>query len=183
MQEMGDLESLVKIIAIIVGAVWAVYRFGLFRERHSKIEFTLDFHQLGLQDNKIVGEVVAILENKGKVRHRINAKEFVLTIRTLRSNSKIELCSDTEEKEIDIKQLNFPYKIISNEPFVQSYEETYIDSEVKQNYSYPISFESDVTFILVKARFNLINQKDDFQTAQKVFKITKETAENPIKTE
>ncbi len=65
-------------IGVLVGGGWALWRFVLEREGKPKIQFDLDLNILGKQGNKFLVEVIAIVENKGRVRHWLKDFRFDL---------------------------------------------------------------------------------------------------------
>ena len=69
----GAIDLVFKCVAIIVGAVWILFKFIRTRENHPKIELTVDLRVIGRHQDKIIIEVIIDLLNKGLVRHYINS--------------------------------------------------------------------------------------------------------------
>jgi hypothetical protein len=69
-------------VAILIGGIWTFWRFVLNGEGKPKIQFDIDLRIVGRQDSKIIIEAIAIVHNKGKVRHYI--KKFFLDILILK---------------------------------------------------------------------------------------------------
>ncbi len=72
------LQSILTSIAIIIGGGWTCWRFILQREGHSKIQFNVDLRIVGVHKDKLIAEVIAIVENKGLVRQYVNDFRFNL---------------------------------------------------------------------------------------------------------
>lgn len=62
------ISNLVTALAVIAGGGWALWRFGIQREAHAKIEFGLQLNVLGRQGGSLLVEVIANVTNKGLVR-------------------------------------------------------------------------------------------------------------------
>lgn len=65
----GSIESLATVVALGIGGYWTYRRFIRQRENCPFIEFTVDVHFVGRQGGKWIVELIAYLENKGKVQH------------------------------------------------------------------------------------------------------------------
>ena len=85
-------------IAILIGGGWAFWRFIIQRERHPKIEFTLDLHVLGNYDNTVLVELIAIVENKGLVRHSF--KDFHFDLLYLPKGGQLESGKREANKQV-----------------------------------------------------------------------------------
>src|SRR5882762_5229613 len=72
------LTNVLTSIAILVGGGWTFWRFVLLRERFPKIEFNVDLNVVGVQDDKYIVEVIAVVENKGLVRQYLRELRFDL---------------------------------------------------------------------------------------------------------
>jgi hypothetical protein len=63
----GAIESIATLAALIVGGYWTYTRFIKQRENFAFIEFTVDINFIGKQNAWWIVELIAYLENKGKV--------------------------------------------------------------------------------------------------------------------
>jgi hypothetical protein len=171
-----NAESILTCLAILIGGGWTFWKFVLQREDHPKIQFDIDINYITIQDQKIVFEVLIIIENKGLVRHEIDPEDFTLRIRYITNQDKIQ---DGLEKYN--YQTKFPHlhlvdehdKNLKRSIVPKSWENTFIDPGVKQKYSYITSLPDNTTGILVKSKFNYSRSKLDFHGAQKAFAINK----------
>src|SRR6185369_11572056 len=80
-------KNVLTCLAITVGGVWTFWRFILNGDGKPKIQFDIDLRVVGRQDSKILTEAMAIVHNKGQVRHII--KNFFLDILILKKNEPI----------------------------------------------------------------------------------------------
>lgn len=75
---MAGLQSIVTAMALIIGGIWAIWRFRRQREAHPHVEFTADIIFVDEWRDWWIVELISHLENKGKVQHRIENFEFDL---------------------------------------------------------------------------------------------------------
>lgn len=71
-------QSLVTGAAIIFGGIWAYTRYVRQEENNAFIEFSADLNFIGKQADWWIVEILASIENKGKVQHRMSEFEFEL---------------------------------------------------------------------------------------------------------
>src|SRR4051812_29692719 len=92
---LADADSLFKIInsvvstaAIIIGGFWVYYKFISQGENNVKVDMTLcvEFHHK--TEKYWIAELIAYVENKGKVQHKITSFEFQLW--SLNSTDSVE---------------------------------------------------------------------------------------------
>ncbi|MCY1663356.1 hypothetical protein [Chryseobacterium sp. SL1] len=171
------IEAAFTSIAIIIGGGWTFWRFVLHREDHPKIQFDIDINFISLQNEQILFEVLLIIENKGLVRHKIDAKTFTLKMRYLTKDDVII----QGNKEINY-QINFPHlhailedgKInteISRKIVPEKWDNTFVDPGIIQKYSYIAALPQNTQCILVTSRFKYSDAKSDYHCAQKVFNV------------
>jgi hypothetical protein len=161
------IKDVVTTVAVIVGGWWAYKRFVRQRDAHPRCSFTLDVRFIGIQDGRLILEVVATLQNQGLVRHRCS--DFTFNIRYLLPDDKIE----SGDKKIN-HQTRFPHSTKDDEklehkklvPF-----RPFIDPGVVQNFTYVSSVPASATFILVYSEFDYVGTDSATHSAQKVFRV------------
>jgi hypothetical protein len=158
------LQAIVTTLAIIIGGVWAYWIFFRRREHHLRIEFTVDLSVVGIQDEKYILEVIAHIENKGLVRHKIHNFEF--SVRYL--NATDDIVNGVNEKNL---QVRMPHDIENRGLIPASWGYTFIEPNVRQAYSYITSVPQSANFALVRAKFKYEDREQDFHTAQKLFNL------------
>ncbi|SHI93845.1 hypothetical protein SAMN02745146_1969 [Hymenobacter daecheongensis DSM 21074] len=150
--------------AILVAAIWTIFRFGIFRERFAKIEFNLDCRYIGQTEENHIIELIAVIENKGLVRQ--NIKEWTFDLLVFKKGDKI----DETESSINY-QVKFFDKKISKRPWVPTiWYTTFIDAGTKQVYTYLTSVPNETKFITIYSRFIYPNT-DDFHSSQRTFEL------------
>jgi hypothetical protein len=159
------INSLVSAIAILFGGIWVLYRFGLHREAHPRIEFDLELRYLGSHKSGTHVEVAAVLTNRGQVRHWIN--QYSLDLRVLKSGDPVvaggpDLLCQTE----------FPHQLLDNQSLVsRSMDATFVDPGITQHYTFVTSVPADTVLVLVSARFSYRDSQSEFHTAQRAWNL------------
>jgi hypothetical protein len=162
------VKNILTSIAILVGGGWTFWRFVLQREGNSKIQFNVDLKVIGVHKDKFIVEVIAMVENKGLVRHYVNDFRFDL----LYLSDKQDIVEGDESIN---KQVLFE-KIVSKRYWIPpDWYYSFIDAGVTQNYTYTTFLPIESKYALVFAQFKYPDRKSDFHTSQKTFAIQKPT--------
>ena len=142
METLKLIESIITIIGITVGGGWAFWKFVVHREAHPRIEFSVDIHFIGKQQDEWIVEVLGLLENKGTVPHKMTHLKFDL--KYLKASDTLEENADYGG-QIDVKHL---LKEGSWLPFVQDvYARLYPGISMRYNYIYRIP--ADASYVLI----------------------------------
>src|ERR1041384_5106939 len=115
-------------VALLVAAAWASFKFVRQRENHPLIDFSADivFHKkLG---NWWVVELVAFIENKGKVQHRI--RDFDFDLASLSASDQVITSEEFGG------QVYFPTVISKGSFRPKKYGEFFVEPGLKNKYSY-----------------------------------------------
>ena len=64
------LPAYVQALAVVTAGVWAYWKFIYQRQKDPASDVDLDLRFVGIQDQKWIIEVTALLENKSLVQHR-----------------------------------------------------------------------------------------------------------------
>lgn len=190
------IESILKSLAIIIGAIWVYIKFIRTRESHPRIQFDLSLRIIGRQKGKILIEVIGILENKGQVRHVVN--NFAFDILILSKDKEIIRGDKRINYQVLFEKYHGSGNGISNNRIVWIPEEWYgsfVDPGVKQEYTYLSEVPDNTTFISIYSQFYFVetsklmkwifrllrmNIAEDFQTCQKTFSVEKLEKQNSI---
>lgn len=145
------IESSATTIAIIAGGIWAYFRFKRQRENHALIDFNVDivFHAK-IKDWWIV-ELIAYVENKGKVQHKIELFDFELA--SLNSIDGIEV--DKAHRE----QLLFPNIVRHNSFKPKKFKYFFIAPGLKNSYSYVTQVPANAEVLLLHSWFDYLDGK------------------------
>jgi hypothetical protein len=142
------IESVSKVIALTVGGYWTYTRFIRQRDDYAFIEFTVDLNFVGKQDGKWIVELIAYLENKGKVQHTFSDLAFDL-----------EALYDTDgviPNERYGGQAYFPHQL-AKRPWIPP-GKYFIEPGLKAKYSYVAQVPQEATFLMLHGRFTYENQ-------------------------
>jgi hypothetical protein len=148
------LESFVKITAIIVGSIWAYWKFVIQREHEPATDLDIDVQFVGEQDNKRIIEITVLLENKSQVR--VKYEDFRVVARYLLDGDKVE---DGERR---IKyQLNFPRTIDQRIGGEKRYFSNvdYMNPKQVFRHRHITYIPVDASFLWVQTKFNSVFKK------------------------
>src|SRR5262245_46623738 len=159
----GGIKDCITAAGVLVGGAWALWRFVLRRERHPKIQFDLDLSIVSREHDHLVVEVVAVVENKGLVRHW--CRDFKFDLLYLPAGAPI-----VEGDEINGQALFEP--IFKERYWIPpDWLSTFIDAGVVQRYTYLAKAPKDASILFVFAKFKYPDSESEFHTAQKAFSI------------
>ncbi|MHC1777561.1 MAG: hypothetical protein AB9834_19340 [Lentimicrobium sp.] len=146
-----SIESVVTIAAIIVGGYWTYRRFIRQREDFALIDFSVDieFHAK-IKDWWIV-EIIAYIENKGKVQHKIELFDFKLE--SINSTDNID---DDEEHR---NQVLFPNIIAENSFKSKDAGYFFIEPGLKNKYSHVAKVPANAEVLLLHSWFDYLDGK------------------------
>ena len=153
-------SNFVTAFGIVVGGGWALWKFGIQRKAHPKIEFDLELNILGKQTESLIVEVIAKVTNKGLVRHWL--RDFSFDLLYLPKDQPIQL----GDERINMQVLFTP--VFKKRYWIPStWLETFIDPGICQRYTYVASAPANAVYLLVFAQFKYPDSKSAFHTAQK----------------
>ncbi len=156
------IQAFATAIAVIVGGGWAFWRFLLQREGHSRIEFNVELDVLGQCGSETLADVVAVITNRGSVRHWI--KDFHFDALYLGKDGPLAEREGTGHVAFR--------KLIARRHWVSpEWEGTFIDPGVTQRYTYVTHFPPSAAYVLIYAKFNYPDDESAFHTAQRTFKV------------
>ena len=149
-------------LAVVVGGGWALWKFVIRREARAKIQFSLDLNILGRLDDKWIVEAVAIVENKGLVRHNVSAFRFDLHY--LPDGAKVI------EGDMRINHQVLFQPVVKKRYWIPpDWMGSFVDPGVTQRYTYVTWLPADAALALLYAQFKYPGAESEFHTAQKVF--------------
>ncbi|SRR6266404_2613870 len=154
----GAIESVVKVAALGIGGYWAYSRFVRQREKYAFIEFTVNLLFIGKQEGWWIVEVIADIQNKGKVQHRI-------------SNFNFDLAAIFQEDKMETSeeyggQVFFPHQVAKGSWLPAKFNHFFIDPGTKAHYSYIARIPEAASFAILHGWFDYTDQKAS-HTAEK----------------
>lgn len=141
------IEASVTSLAIIIGGIWALVKFKIFRENKALIDFTVN-----LVFHKSIGgwwivELVAYIENKGKVQHKI--QEFDFEVSSLNSQDQVNISEEFGG------QVYFPNLIKKGSFLPKKNRYFFIEPGLKNKYSYITKVPDNAELVIMHSWFNL----------------------------
>jgi hypothetical protein len=142
---MAAWESVITIIAIIVGGGWAIARFWREREGAPRIQFDVRMKVLGNTGAQLLLEVLAVLENTGKIRHRIERLTFSLSY--LVTGDPIAHAGQTSA-------VPFPHNGGTGSWLGDKWLYTFVEPGVRQSYTVVWTIPSAAVYVHLSGRFD-----------------------------
>jgi hypothetical protein len=165
------IASVATTIALLIAAAWAYFRFVRQRENYPFIDFTVDmaFHK------KIgkwwIVELIAFIENKGKVQHKLEIFKFDLF--SLNESDEITTSEDIGG------QVYFPNKLAESSFLPKESKYFFIEPGSKNKYSYVTRIPVNAEIVILHSWFNYLDGKH-WHTAEATFKVPKQEKEETI---
>lgn len=156
-----DFISIINTCLIIVAAIFTYFRY--FREgtHKQRIEFDIDYTDLGTRYNERIIEVGILAENKGNVEHRF--KQISLNVRGIKNDQPLK------EFERYKPRLKFPEDLHNIKIISEDVGYYFIRPKVKQRFPVVLKISSDISHLLLKADFYY--KSGNFHTAERAFTI------------
>jgi hypothetical protein len=161
--------------------IWALNKYILRREAWPKIQFGVELKVLGEADGKFIVEAVAVVENKGLVRHAVSDFTFnlrylrkgdrvidgteesngqVLFIRHIQARPWIPGSSDPRTNGIKVNQTAGP-----EIPQTTMKDYTFVDPGVVQRYTHVTQLPGETEYALLSSRFEYSDAASDYHSA------------------
>ena len=155
--------EIIKVSLVVIAALFTYYKF--FREgtHNQRIEFDIDFLNLGLKNTERIIEIGALAENKGNVEQKFNSMR--LRVRGIDDQSELIELKD------HMPRLSFP--VGSNnkwEMIPRKYKYFFVRPKVKQRFPIVIKIPLDWTHIQVKITFRYKGTRD-IHVSERAFQI------------
>ena len=139
------IQSIMTCVGIFVGGLWVLYLYLTQRENQPRIEFSADiiFHKK-IGDWWIV-ELLAYVENKGKIQHKLYNLDFEL--------SSIEVNDEVNLAPTYNNQVHFPTEIVKGSYLGKGIEYFFIEPGVKSKYSYIARVSAKAEAVIFHTKF------------------------------
>ena len=158
-------QAFVTIVSIIAAGIWAFRRYVVQQERYPNLNFTADINIIGKQGQETLVELIATVENKGKVQHKMNNITFELN--ALFANEP--LVPDQRWRG----QINFPHDIARGFllPVLSADKKYFIDPGTTAKYSYISKLPVEAKYAVMHCSFNYSKRRKSAHTAEKTVAI------------
>lgn len=132
-------------LAIITGGVWALYRFGLFRERFPSMEIVNGITLIGENSIEYLLELYCVVENKGKVRKWLTPFQFDL----------LELGNDNPfETDPELNgEVKFNKRLKKTFWVLPTWHIPFVDGQSKKKFHYLLAIPKTVKYLSLYTKF------------------------------
>ena len=163
--------SVLQTLGIIIGAVWAWYRFRVEKPTHPRIEFDVEAQFLGPQANSYLATFTIIAANKGNVEHKFRRIE--IEILGLRQEEALVTLNDKQQR------IQFPVEFVKLENLIPEKMKYYfVRPNVHQKIHYYTAIPDNIRFVRVFLSFRYEKSKDT-HTAERIFEINPTKGNHP----
>lgn len=150
---LGDLkdlalivQSLVTATALIIGGIWAYRRYVVEENRFPHLETSAEIDFVGLHGDYWIVELRAVLNNKGKVQHKI--EKFGFDLKALFSGDSVNASSEWGG------QIGFPHEIAKGSLLPESFAYFAIGPGVTAKYSFVTCVPKHATHVILHCWFD-----------------------------
>jgi hypothetical protein len=157
------VESVVKTAAIVFAGGWAFWRYVYQGEFKRRVQFDVDVTFVAEQDDIWHVELVALVDNKGLVTHRI--ADFGFKLRSIYPEDPIE-----EAGQRVNFQTNFPHKLKEGTWLPSRRGNTFVRPGICTRYTYVTTVPGRAIAVVLTGRFRY-PEKDSYHTAVKLLKV------------
>ncbi len=153
-----EIKNIVETLAILTGAIWALYHFGLFRERFPSMEIINGINYVGENSDEYLLELYCVVENKGKVRKWIAPLDFELL--HLSASNKFERNKELNwQIQMDSLLTTHNYPIGKRYWVSPDWHIPFVDGESKKRFHYLTAIPKTSDFLSLYTRFIDFNSK------------------------
>lgn len=157
----ATIQSVVTVLSIFAGAIWAYFRYIREEEKYSHIEFSADINIIGEQADKRIIELIATVENKGRRPHKLS--NLSIDLNALYQGNPVILSEEWRN------QVDFPNEIMKGW-FLREGGEFFIGPGVKAKYSYVTCVPQKATFLIFHTSLKYLDRKA-YHTAEKTISL------------
>ncbi len=150
-----------QLLLLVVGAVWAYYRFWREGSHRRRVEFRIDCVFFGPQQDQYLAEFKLHAVNKGLVVHRFPSIE--LRVRGIKASDEISFWKDRKPR------VEFPHKVMQGEIVHEKYSYIFVEPGVEQVITYVTKIPAEYRFILARAEFRY--DRLNPHSAEEVFEV------------
>ncbi len=164
------VQSIATTLSILVGGWWIYSKFVRAQERYPNIEFTADIIPIGDQNDVVIVELIAYVENKGKAQHRMEGLDFDL-------NALFPQDALLPDRRWG-GQINFPTALVAGSFLPAHNNFFFVDPGTSAKYSFITAVPHDASFLMLHCRFNYINRGKTGHTAERTIQLQSNTLRN-----
>ena len=158
-QTFEAIGKLVSGAAAVGGGWWAFVKWRKRDELFPRVEFEVTARFIGIQDGKMVTEIVATLENKGVVPLKI--KHFSFKLRGLAAGDSLTKGGEKIRGQLDFQRLLDEGLLVP-----EKWEYTFVYPGVKTEYNFVTAIPETTTFVRVQADFEYLRNGESHHAAR-----------------
>ncbi len=164
----SSIQAIVTTASIIIAGVWAYNRFIRQQENFPNLVFSADINIIGRQDTEWLVELIAIVENRGKVQHKM--ENFTFVFDALYKDEKLNSSKDWRD------QIDFPHAIARGTFLPDTMKYFFVDPGTSAKYSYITKLPAQATFAILHCNFTYIDKRNYTHTAERTIKVKDQNA-------
>ncbi len=158
------IGKIVTGVAALAGAWWAFIKWRKQDALFPRINFEVSANFVGVQDDHIVTELVAVLENKGEVPLKI--RHFSFKLRGLGRSAAIEKGSEAIRG-----QLLFPVILEEGNFIPPSWDHSFVYPGVRTEYNFVTAIPRTISFVRMQGDFEYVGRGDNSHHAAKILSV------------
>jgi hypothetical protein len=156
-------QSVITPVGLIIGGVWAYRRYVVEAKNLAHIETSAEIVFIGQQRDFWIVELLAILNNKSNVQHKI--EKFTFDLNALYSDDPVEV------SERWGGQVNFPHQIAKGSFLPESFRYFFVGPSVTAKYSYIARVPNSATHLILHCRFDYVDRTNSSHTMEKTVRV------------
>ncbi len=159
----ATIQSFATALSIFIGGLWVYRKYIRQVENYPNIEFSAELNFIGKQSDWWIVELVALVENKGKVQHRMSELRFDLN--AIYEGEAVEVSQQWGG------QVDFNHAVTQGSFLPQRFKFFFVDPGVKAKYSYVARIPKQANFAILHCWFNYSDPRKLGHTAEKTVRI------------
>lgn len=156
------VQTWISSLAVFVGGGWVLWRFVLQRESHPKIEFGLELQVLGQVRDTLLVNVVAVIANRGTVRHYL--RDFWFVLNHLSDDDRIRIGGPEIDGQVQFNEGSRRCYWIQADK-----RKYFIDAGVTQRYTHVMAIPLPIKYAHVYGHFKYPGYRKRYQSVQQAF--------------
>ncbi len=163
----SDMVSLLNLLVVLIGAIFAYYRFFREGSHHQRIEFDIDYIDLGTNGEYRIIELGVIAENKGNIGQTFD--QIRLKVRGINEGEELQEIKNHEPR------LSFPEKLPVVEVIPKKFKYFFVRPSVTQRF--PIVLRIPIGWSQLHARATFkYSGTNEIHSGERAFKLMKNNA-------
>ena len=150
----------IQLFVLIVGGIWAYFRFRREGTYSPRIEFSISCKFFHSHNKNRIAHVVIHARNKGNIEHKF--VRISLKLRGIKAGTNLVLRSD--------KRADFSESLIKAELIPEEVGYFFVRPNVEQQIAFTTIIPENIAFVLAHAAFKYENS-EDLHTAEDAFEV------------